>query len=272
MESVLNSLNTTALISSPASAVRPDRLNNGEAAAAGGITEASGINKTDIFSNFAANMLARLETRGSASDSIDAQGLVDSIMNSLEEIRQEFGDVAAYGAMAGVLEKTANYVSADGIAAGFEGALQNMNNQTADSGEKIERLLARINVSGEAQAGEPAGLSQALNNFFGLEAGTGRAKTFTAELLWSADDQAQEKIVRDTMAQVQANIESEVNNSSRILRPKTAISADYREPFRFQSKGVDWIASGALKVGQRITQEDFDATKQNFMKAKIPKF
>ena len=274
MESVLNSLNPAALISSPASVVRPDRLNRGEAAAAGGIAEASGINKTGIFNNFAANMLARLETRGSASDSVDAQGLVNSIMNSLENIRREFGDVAAYGAMAGVLEKTADYVSADGIAGGFQEALQNIKNQTTDSGndQKIDRLLAGINESGEAQTGGTTGLSQALNAFFGLEAGTGRAKTYNADLLWSTDDQIQEKFVSETMAQVQANIENGVNNSSRVLRPKTITPDNYREPFRPQPGAVDWIASGVIKVGRQVTQEDFDAVKQNFMKANIPKF
>jgi hypothetical protein len=164
--------------------------------------------KKNVAENFASTLLSRLTTLQNQGDDIkkspeEAQGLVDSITEAIEEIKKQFGQGAANEAMAAILSNTEDKLSGDRVASAISGVLQGiagLNNATLkdqsvtaekyeaakETEQKLKDFVEYLN-QGTVESGDKktSGLSGALNDYFGNpELPEEDQKRFTANFAW----------------------------------------------------------------------------------------
>jgi hypothetical protein len=145
----------------------------------------------EISARFADTLLGRLmNDKDNQKSPEEAKALLDSILNTAREIKEQFGQPAANQVMAEILTNTERRVSAENIANAVGGVLRNISGQNKlvlyksdiseeeyaqvqETEKKLKDFLKFLNAKEEASPGpdgEPApkGLTAALNGYFGL--------------------------------------------------------------------------------------------------------
>jgi len=172
----------------------------------------------EISARFADTFLGRLLNDKDNPKSLEeAQALLDSILDTVEEIKEQFGQPAANEVMAEILTNTERRLSAENIAKAIGGVLQNISYfnkltiqkgglseeeyaQTQETEKKLKDMVKFLNAKEEDSSGPdgsaPKGLTAALNGYFGLpglEIKEEDQKFFDDDFAWLSEAQIREK-------------------------------------------------------------------------------